>query len=181
MRKMHIWPSLYEFIAESQGKPLTTLNFPFSFPISLIQQHQQLQPRPLPRRAALTLLAFRMLICSSYTVSLFFSRNPSHWYSTWHRTKGKKKPRGRTLPTQNPTAQLQGTLPTAHPKNPRAGERTEPEGCFLLKKMDLNDNKILCTTTDCIKSLNCSGCSCASTQAGGRNARIISPSTGCFV
>lgn len=31
---------------------------------------------------AFTLLAFRMLICSSYTVSLFFSRNPSLWYST---------------------------------------------------------------------------------------------------
>ncbi len=36
-----------------------------------------------------TLLAFSTLICSSFTVSLFFSRKPSHWYSTcattaWH-------------------------------------------------------------------------------------------------
>lgn len=30
----------------------------------------------------LTLLAFNTLICSSFTVSLFFSRKPSHWYST---------------------------------------------------------------------------------------------------
>lgn len=30
----------------------------------------------------LTLLAFSTLICSSFTVSLFFSRKPSHWYST---------------------------------------------------------------------------------------------------
>lgn len=97
------------------------------------------------------------------------------------RDKGEKKPRGRTLPTQNPTAQLQGALPTARLKNPRAGERTEPEGCFLLKKVNLNESKILCTNTDCIKSLNCSGRSCASTQASGRNAKIICPSTGCFV
>lgn len=30
----------------------------------------------------LTLLAFITKICSSFTVSLFFSRKPSHWYST---------------------------------------------------------------------------------------------------
>lgn len=35
----------------------------------------------------LTLLAFRTLICSSFTVSLFFSRKPSHWYSTWDKDK----------------------------------------------------------------------------------------------
>lgn len=34
-----------------------------------------------------TLLAFRMLICSSYTVSLFFSRKPSERYSTWPQGK----------------------------------------------------------------------------------------------
>lgn len=30
-----------------------------------------------------TLLVFRTFICSSFTVSLFFSRKPSHSYSTW--------------------------------------------------------------------------------------------------
>lgn len=33
-----------------------------------------------------TWLAFKMLICSSYTVSLFFSRKPLHWYSTYNRS-----------------------------------------------------------------------------------------------
>lgn len=36
-----------------------------------------------PLLTLFTLLAFRILICSSYTVSLFFSRKPSERYSTW--------------------------------------------------------------------------------------------------
>lgn len=108
----------------------------------------QLQPGWLPWLAAFTLLAFRMLICSSYTVSLFFSRKPSLWYSTCQDTKGRSS-EGQVQTQRDKVLKPLPAVRSSPEKPEKEKDQLEFKGHFLSKGVNLTEVKILTANTDC--------------------------------
>lgn len=82
-----------------------------------------------PHLTLFTLLAFRMLICSSYTVSLFFSRKPSDRYSTWGHG-GKQKQALVLQPDLLPSAAV--SVVSSHPQFSENRCKWETHRCAYL-------------------------------------------------